>query len=877
MTDPKTAARSVAARLAARSISIRHKQALDLVAAGVGLANRHVLAKLPALPPIRRVNLQLLTSAASVLARHDLVRRQIIVEETSEALVPTSASTRDDSEYVIAFWSRKEGTEGETLFWSDADGWTCFEDATRYADTRQVLPDAGLPSRMVRWMRSEDAELREMIEIAIADHDRDDQDVDWQGHEPDTPGERPLDYDRLAVSVQRRSGRNPQWSPLEVALRDGIDRIRRQIRIHPDQKTDAVARWLDETDEAFRNGTPRPDEMRRLVAAAFEACGHLTNWIEGDDRLRAWFDAAMFPSILGERMDPEASGISMPADFYPTLQSAGLSIRQIVDAAAERESEDHDPVRDYVAIAMAAHMAAPCDRRVPPLEIAVVDGLDLSRAVLPSLSEDPDTPGGALVSWVKDADRTFRAGIPDEASLVALLDDGRDAVTNIGHMLPSHDPLNAWLESTSKPLSEAHADDRELQPLLDAWSADIGITPSEISDPAAFLASERGMSLVGRFVDRAYYCRWSPSNKGMDMAQATAAADVVIEAIRDKTGPDRAAAAEHALSSHLRHGASSEEFYDQEVEGEVSSWLDALESDLEDLGIDEDDFDRSLWEDSLRDPIVQRMSDEDRSSVCDEISKHDLAEVAFHLIPADGEKWDMVHIRGPFTKPEALIIDRLSQHALAAMGWTVGEYRKTFADETPASEALGRPRINPDRLIHADGLREIIENACSTRFAFVLYAQVPLTRIYALDLTQPITFSRCAIATYDVIDGTFQDIMIGREVTVRDGVEGRLHACTDMSPNEMIGFSSGARTADLFNGDDRDRRAASTEALQAHAAVDAIRISMPGAELGWRQTDDPLVLELEVETYDALQRPRRRRYRSTFSSAKAAIPDIEEI
>jgi hypothetical protein len=88
MTDPKTAARTVATRLAESEISIKHLQALDLVAAGCGFQDRSKLKDLAELPVLKRVNRRLLESVATVLARHDLARRTRIVDITSDVLLP---------------------------------------------------------------------------------------------------------------------------------------------------------------------------------------------------------------------------------------------------------------------------------------------------------------------------------------------------------------------------------------------------------------------------------------------------------------------------------------------------------------------------------------------------------------------------------------------------------------------------------------------------------------------------------------------------------------------------------------------------------------------------------------------------------------------
>lgn len=89
--NPTHAARALAANLRARQIAIKHVQALDLIAAGAGMSNRHVLASIGELPANRQVNIALLTTAATAIALHDPLRRQVIVDETSAILVATPA------------------------------------------------------------------------------------------------------------------------------------------------------------------------------------------------------------------------------------------------------------------------------------------------------------------------------------------------------------------------------------------------------------------------------------------------------------------------------------------------------------------------------------------------------------------------------------------------------------------------------------------------------------------------------------------------------------------------------------------------------------------------------------------------------------------
>lgn len=81
------AGRELATNLRARGITIKHVQALDLLAAGAGIKNRQALAALPFLPDLKAIHTALLTTAATVIARHDLDRRNAIIAETSAVLL----------------------------------------------------------------------------------------------------------------------------------------------------------------------------------------------------------------------------------------------------------------------------------------------------------------------------------------------------------------------------------------------------------------------------------------------------------------------------------------------------------------------------------------------------------------------------------------------------------------------------------------------------------------------------------------------------------------------------------------------------------------------------------------------------------------------
>jgi hypothetical protein len=70
-------------------------------------------------------------------------------------------------------------------------------------------------------------------------------------------------------------------------------------------------------------------------------------------------------------------------------------------------------------------------------------------------------------------------------------------------------------------------------------------------------------------------------------------------------------------------------------------------------------------------------------------------------------------------------------------------------------------------IISHEQLAEIIDNACSTSFLFCLYAIVPIPELIALDLSRPVTFEKCWVATMDPINGTFFDVPANGPVTVK--------------------------------------------------------------------------------------------------------------
>lgn len=95
MSKIKLAASELAFKLSARDIVIDDNQALDFLAAGAGLANRHVLEQLTDIPTVKRINIALLSNAAEVLANFDETKLGWVLEETKNLLIPKTLDPAD--------------------------------------------------------------------------------------------------------------------------------------------------------------------------------------------------------------------------------------------------------------------------------------------------------------------------------------------------------------------------------------------------------------------------------------------------------------------------------------------------------------------------------------------------------------------------------------------------------------------------------------------------------------------------------------------------------------------------------------------------------------------------------------------------------------
>lgn len=274
--------------------------------------------------------------------------------------------------------------------------------------------------------------------------------------------------------------------------------------------------------------------------------------------------------------------------------------------------------------------------------------------------------------------------------------------------------------------------------------------PNALGDPA-FLASAAGESWIGRLAENFPHTRyWRDRSDCWSLKCLNALAAQIIDA--RYAGNE----IEEAMEAQFPPAEFWQTWY-HEIAPQ-------LRSTLQDAGLDEDDeaIDtiRSAWEDCA--------ADRDGSSVADLFASYDRCELLFRF---STERWlddALVFSHRPWSETRELAITANLQFALNNLGYTISEFRKASGNCHSADRSLPRnARRRRAPIISPDQLAEIIDNACSTSFLFCLYAIVPIPELIALDLSRPITFEKCWVATMDPINGTFFDVPANGPVTVK--------------------------------------------------------------------------------------------------------------
>ncbi len=274
---------------------------------------------------------------------------------------------------------------------------------------------------------------------------------------------------------------------------------------------------------------------------------------------------------------------------------------------------------------------------------------------------------------------------------------------------------------------------------------------ADLADIDAFLASDAGADWIAQLAEAVPHSRyWRYRSDCWSLKQLNGLAAKIIDAHYEGQETECAMETEFAP-------AEFGDTWHYQIARPLRDQLDAA-------GIGDTDGEireaiRSAWENAA--------ADRDDSRVADLFATHDRCELMFRF---STEQWlddSLIHSRKPWPEASALSVTLNLQLALSNLGYAVTEFRKRSGNRHPATEYLQRSaRRRRQPIVTWDQLNELIDNACSTSFLFCLYAIVPIPDLIWLDLSKPVTFEKCWVASLDPINGTFHDVKANGPVTV---------------------------------------------------------------------------------------------------------------
>lgn len=283
-------------------------------------------------------------------------------------------------------------------------------------------------------------------------------------------------------------------------------------------------------------------------------------------------------------------------------------------------------------------------------------------------------------------------------------------------------------------------------PMIPAFPDDVSLTPIH-----AFLESDTGRRWIADLSQSCPHTRyWRDRSDCWSLKQLNELAARIIDARYAGDDPEDA----------MEAAFPPAEFGDTWCAMIAQELRDQLETArIADFDHEIRDAIRAAWEDEA--------AARDESRVADLFASHDRCELMFRF---STEQWlddSLIHSRRPWPEAAELLVSRNLQFALTNLGYTVSQFRKAAGNTHPASEFLQRSaRRRRAQIIAWEQVNELIENACSTSFLFVLYAIVPIPDLLALDLSKPVTLEKCWVASMDPINGTFHDVAANGSVTV---------------------------------------------------------------------------------------------------------------
>lgn len=250
---------------------------------------------------------------------------------------------------------------------------------------------------------------------------------------------------------------------------------------------------------------------------------------------------------------------------------------------------------------------------------------------------------------------------------------------------------------------------------------------------------------------------------------------------------------------------SGEPFDVSEYSGDSDyAWQEArklVEKFFQEIEDEDDELLEGVCTDELEDEVASLLLDEayekDSSSVEDLFPSYLTAEIALVIMPPDQHLDDYMICQGR-DGWGGIELNERSLDVLARCGHRLGDYRRHSGNKEPNHDGkLYKPWMP---LATLDELKELADEACSSYFNIILYAQVPISDIYNADLTQPITLSQYSLASWDFVNGTFHDITKKQPIVIPPEL-GRwvIPGETGYSPDDICGLVGSYYQASLNN------------------------------------------------------------------------------
>lgn len=245
----------------------------------------------------------------------------------------------------------------------------------------------------------------------------------------------------------------------------------------------------------------------------------------------------------------------------------------------------------------------------------------------------------------------------------------------------------------------------------------------------------------------------------------------------------------------LREYVADSEYTWREARDVAEEFFEAIKNEDDALL---DDIDSDDLQDEIANMLVDEAFERDSSSFEDLFPSRLTAEIALVIMPPDMCLDDYMLCQGRAGWSGVELNER-SVDVLARCGHRLGDYRRHSGNK---SENYDRKLYKPWMpLATLDELKELANEACSSYFNVIIYAQVPIRDIYKADFAQPITLSQYSLASWNFINGTFHDITKKQPLIIPPGL-GRwvIPGETGYSPDDICGLSSSYYEAGLRNG-----------------------------------------------------------------------------